>query len=268
MSAEEGGGHDERWVISYADLVTLLLGFFIILFASAKIDEEKFHELSFAFKEAFNVDVRAGQDGSSPVFGGGIGVVPGGNFTNQAQPDVKSIRTTFDDQLGEAGLSANAVDVIRDPQGVVIRVSDRLLFASGSAELNPEALPLLRIVAGVLRGVAADVRVEGHTDDIPVATDRYPSNWELSSARATSVLRFLIEEGRVEPRRMVASGFAEFKPIASNTTPEGRALNRRADIVLTALSKRTATTTATPAVRPQVDPGIVPPPVSKEGAGQ
>jgi chemotaxis protein MotB len=266
MSAEEGGGgHDERWVISYADLVTLLLGFFIILFASAQIDQDKFHELSFAFKEAFNVDVRKGQDGSSPVFGGGIGVVPGGNFTSQAQPDIKSIRTSFDEQLTEAGLTSNAVDVIRDGQGVVIRVSDRLLFASASAELNPEALPLLRVVAGVLRGIASDVRVEGHTDDVPVASDRYATNWELSSARATTVLRFLVEEGQIDARRMVAAGYAEFRPLASNTTPEGRAINRRADIVLTALPARAVT--PSPA-RPAIDPAAAPAPITKEGATQ
>ncbi len=255
MSAEEGGGgHDERWVISYADLVTLLLGFFIILFASAQIDQDKYHELSFAFKQAFNVDVRAGADGSSPVFGGGIGVVPGGNFTSQAQPDVKSIRTTFDEQLLESGLTSNAVDVLRDGQGVVIRVSDRLLFSSASAELNQEAKPLLRVVAGVLRGINSEVRVEGHTDNVPVASDRYPTNWELSSARATTVLRFLADEG-IEPRRMVAAGYAEFRPLASNTTPEGRAINRRADIVLTAIPAGTAT--ASPA-RPSIDPAVTP----------
>ncbi|MCC6237077.1 MAG: OmpA family protein [Dehalococcoidia bacterium] len=260
MSAEEGGGHDERWVISYADLVTLLLGFFIILFASAQIDQEKFHELSFAFKEAFNVDVRAGADGSSPVLTGGLGVVPGGNFSSFAQPDVKSIRTTFDEQLLESGLTSSSVDILRDGQGVVIRVSDRLLFASASAELNPEAIPLLEVVAGVLRGIESDVRVEGHTDNVPVASERYPTNWELSSARATTVLRFLLDEG-VEPRRLVAAGYAEFHPIASNTTPEGRAINRRADIVLTALPARTAT--PSPA-QPSIDPKVTP--VTSKGA--
>ncbi len=266
MSAEEGGGgHDERWVISYADLVTLLLGFFIILFASAKIDEDKFHELSFAFKEAFNVDVRQGADGTSPVFSGGIGVVPGGNFASQAQPEVKAIRTSLDEQLTEAGLTASAVDVIRDGQGIVIRVSDRLLFASASAELNPEALPLLRVVSGVLRGLASDVRIEGHTDDIPVASERYATNWELSSARATTVLRFLVEDGKVDPKRMVAAGFAEFRPLASNTTPEGRALNRRADIVLTALTP-VRPSGAAPA-RPSINPAVTPAATTTGGPG-
>jgi chemotaxis protein MotB len=146
---------------------------------------------------------------------------------------------------------------------VVIRVSDRLLFASASAELNPEALPLLRVVAGVLRGISSDVRVEGHTDDVPVLSERYATNWELSSARATTVLRFLVEEGDVEARRMVAAGYAEFRPLASNTTPEGRALNRRADIVLTAPPPRTATPAA---ARPVIDPAVTPVPASSEGA--
>jgi chemotaxis protein MotB len=253
MSAEEGGGgHDERWVISYADLVTLLLGFFIILFASAQIDQEKFHELSFAFKEAFNVDVKKGGDGTTPVFEGGLGLVPGGNAATRAQPDIKLIRSSLDEQLGLDGLSTSSVDVIRDAQGIVIRVSDRLLFEPASAELNPEALPLLRAVAGVLRGLGSDVRVEGHTDNVPVLSERYPTNWELSSARATTVLRYLIEEGGLDPRRLVAAGYGEYRPVASNTTPEGRALNRRADIVL--VSTPAPKATATPVVQPQVTP--------------
>ena len=260
---EEGGGHDERWVISYADLVTLLFGFFIILFASAQVDQQKFIELSYSFKEAFNVDVRAGNaDGASPVFGGGLGVLPGGNFSSFAQPDVKSIRTTFDDELLTSGLTSSAVDVLRDGDGVIIRVSDRLLFSSASAELNPEAVPLLKVVAGVLRGINSDVRVEGHTDNVPVASDRYPTNWELSSARATTVLRFLLDEG-IEPRRLVASGYAEFHPIASNTTPEGRAINRRADIVLTRIPAKAAT--PAPAA-PSIDPRVTP--VTSKGGTQ
>jgi chemotaxis protein MotB len=255
---------DERWVISYADLVTLLLGFFIILFAAAKVDQDKLHELSFAFKQAFNVDVREGDEGSSPAFKGGLGIVPGANTAQIPEPDIRQIRAIVDEQLTVDGLSSSAVDVIRDGQGVVIRVSDRLLFASASAELNPEAKPLLRAVAGVLKGLGSDVRVEGHTDNVPVLGERYPTNWELSSARATTVLRFLIEEGSLDARRMVAAGYAEFRPIASNTTPEGRAINRRADIVLVATPTAKG---SIPAVTPQIAPVTSGSSSPKGGAG-
>src|SRR5690606_33053495 len=99
-------------------------------------------------------------------------------------------------------------------------------------QVREEALPLLDVVADVLRSLPNEVRIEGHTDNVPVGTAAYPTNWELSSARATSVLRYLVETAGVEPARMVAAGYGEFAPIATNATPEGRALNRRADIVL------------------------------------
>lgn len=273
MSAEEGGGHDERWVISYADLVTLLFGFFIILFASAEVKQDKFLEVRAALSSAFNVDIKEGSDGVSPVFEGGFGIVPGGNFGSFALPDTEAIRSTVERKLDDAGLSSTSVDVIRDGNGVVIRLSDRLLFPSASAQLSAEAEPLLKVVAEVLRGVPNDIRVEGHSDNVPVATSRYPTNWELSSARATSVLRFLVEEGGVEAKRVFAAGYAEFRPVASNVTPEGRAQNRRADIVLVASNPPAALPTpgaAAPALAPipsPVDPGLTQPVVPQEGAG-
>lgn len=274
MSAEEGGGHDERWVISYADLVTLLFGFFIILFASAEVKQDKFLEVRAALSSAFNVDIKEGADGVSPVFDGGVGIVPGGSVGSFALPDTEVIRSAVESRLDDAGLSSTSVDVIRDGNGIVIRLSDRLLFPSASAQLSTEAEPLLKVVAEVLRGVPNDIRVEGHSDNVPVATARYPTNWELSSARATSVLRFLVEEGGVEAKRVFAAGYAEFRPVASNVTPEGRAQNRRADIVLVASNPPAAQATPSASVVPSlapitspVDTGLTEPVVPKEGAG-
>jgi chemotaxis protein MotB len=145
---------------------------------------------------------------------------------------VQVIRDQLEKRLQEAGQPLASVAVTRVHDDVVIRLSDHLLFPSASAQLQPAAMPLLSVVAEVIRGLPNQVRVEGHTDDVPVATDRYPTNWELSSARATAVLRYLLEQGRISPGRIFAAGYAEFRPVASNRTPEGRALNRRADIVL------------------------------------
>jgi chemotaxis protein MotB len=119
-----------------------------------------------------------------------------------------------------------------DDDRIIIRLADNLVFPSASADVRPEALPLLAIVAEAVNQTDNEVRVEGHTDNIPLATDRYASNWELSSARATAVLRLLTDEFGVDPSRMHAAGYGEFRPVANNLTPEGRALNRRADIVL------------------------------------
>jgi chemotaxis protein MotB len=235
MSAEEGGA-DERWVLSYADLVTLLLGFFIILYASAEMSAEKFQEISVAFAEAFNVEVKDGVAGSSALFDGGTGIVAGGNITGAVSTldlDLEAIRQAVRERSVERGVTLNQIVVTRDvDNNVVIRLADNLLFPSASANIREDALPLLDVVVDVIHDLGNEVRVEGHTDTVPVGTDRYPTNWELSSARATAVLRYLVEQGDVHPRRLFAAGYGEFRPVASNRTPEGRALNRRADIVV------------------------------------
>ena len=231
---EEGGGHDERWVISYADLVTLLLGFFIILYASAEVDMQRFEQLSAAFSQAFNVEINegSGSNEGSSVFEAGNGFMPNGSLESILDEDVLRIRAQVDQAAHDAGIAPGQVEVIRSSDSVVLRLSDSLLFTSASAQIRTEALPLLDVVAEVLQSLPNEVRIEGHTDNVPVGTTAYPTNWELSSARATSVLRYLVETAGVEPWRMVASGYGEFAPIATNATPEGRALNRRADIVL------------------------------------
>ena len=235
MSAEEGGP-DERWVLSYADLVTLLLGFFIILYASAEISQEKFQELSIAFAEAFNVEVKEGVAGGSALFDGGTGIIAGGNITGAIAAldlDLEAIRRAVRERSVVRGVALNQIVVTRDvDDNVVIRLADNLVFPSASAEIRADALPLLDVVVDVIHDLDNELRVEGHTDNVPVGTDRYPTNWELSSARATAVLRYLAEQGDVDPRRLFAAGYGEFRPVASNRTPEGRALNRRADIVV------------------------------------
>ena len=239
----EEGGHDERWVISYADLVTLLLGFFIILYSTAELNVTKFEQLRFAFAEAFNVDVKQGQNGESPFFDGGTGIVSGGSI-GLPDPQLDIIRNRVDRKLEESGFAIGTIVVGRQQDDIVIRLADHLLFPSASAELQPEARDLMRVVADVLQTVPNAVRVEGHTDNVPVGTTAYPTNWELSSARATAVLRSLVDAG-VDPTRLSAAGYAEFRPVASNSTPEGRAQNRRADIVI--ISPPTAPTAPDPA---------------------
>ena len=232
----EEGGHDERWVLSYADLVTLLLGFFIILYASAEMSVEKFQEISVAFAEAFNVDVSEGVAGGSPLFDGGTGIIDGGDITGAIAAvdlDLEAFRQAVRERSAQRGVALNQIVVTRDiDNNVVIRLADNLVFPSASANIREDALPLLDVVVDVVHDLDNEIRVEGHTDNVPVGTDRYPTNWELSSARATAVLRYLVEQGDVNPGRLFAAGYGEFRPVASNRTPEGRALNRRADIVV------------------------------------
>ena len=221
---------DERWVISYADLVTLLFGFFIILYATADANEVKMEALSRGLAEAFNVGVTEG-DGEGSFFEGGSGIIPERNDAGSLDFDLERIRQLIEERSLEAGVQGQIL-VSRDEDRITIRLADNLVFPSASADIREQARPLLAIVAAAVNQTDNEIRVEGHTDNIPLATAKYPSNWELSSARATAVLRLLTEELGVDPARAFAAGYGEFRPVASNLTPEGRALNRRADIVL------------------------------------
>lgn len=221
---------DERWVISYADLVTLLLGFFIILYATADANEVKFEALARGLADAFHVDVKTAEAGGS-ILDGGTGIVPERNLAGTLDFDLDQIRRLVEERTREAGLEGKIL-VTRDEDRIVIRLADNLVFPSASADIREDAKPLLAIVAEAVNSTPNEVRVEGHTDNIPLATEKYASNWELSSARATAVLRYLTEGLEVAPARTFAAGYGEYRPIASNFTPEGRALNRRADIVL------------------------------------
>lgn len=124
------------------------------------------------------------------------------------------------------------VSISRKGKDVVINFSDRILFDSGSAELREEAKELIGSIATALEQTSHPIRIEGHTDNVPISTDRYPSNWELSTARAVAVLRFLMEEYQIPPERLIAMGFGEYRPIVPNDTPEHRARNRRVSIIL------------------------------------
>ena len=230
--AEVEKENHERWVISYADLVTLLLGFFIILYATAEIDVHKFEQIAHGLSRAFNVEVKEGSDRGSPIFDGGTGIIPDTLNFSPIDRDREMIRQAIRERSIADGVEPDKITVTRDEQNVIIRLADNLLFPSGSAAIRPDALLLLDIVGAAVAELPNDIRVEGHTDNVPVGTERYPTNWELSSARATAVLRYLVEEAGLGPERAVAAGYAEFRPEALNLTPEGRALNRRADIVV------------------------------------
>lgn len=228
--AHEESHADERWVISYADLVTLLFGFFLLLYATADANSVKFAELSKGLAEAFHVPIKEA-DSSGGILDGGTGIVPGRNSPAQIENDLAFIRSVVDRESAAAGIQGQ-LRVTREEDHIVIRLADQLIFPSASADLRQAALPVLDVAARAVASLPNELRIEGHTDNVPVGTDRYPSNWELSSARATAVLRYLVERANVDSSRVFAAGFGAERPIATNLTPEGRALNRRADIVV------------------------------------
>lgn len=222
------------WLITYADMVTLLLVFFVLLFSFSEIDVQRFRTILSAFQASLGV-----LEGGVQVMWDDTAVQGTSEFDLEA---LDLVRPELAAQLRDVyfGLQAfvagrgleGAVQLELTERGVVVRFADRVLFDLGRAELKPEALEILAQVAEVLKDVPNPVRVEGHTDDLPIRTERFPSNWELSTARATNVIRHLIEEHGFDPRRLSAAGYGEYRPLVPNDSMENRALNRRVDIVL------------------------------------
>jgi chemotaxis protein MotB len=212
--------HDnvDRWIVSYADFITLLFAFFTVMYAVSRVDSAKLSDFVGSTRAAFGPRAVAQ---AKPVIEGIAPVPPG---TAGLQRDALRIIETS----GAAG----AVSVRSDPRGIVLSMGEHVLFEPGRAEVKASSRDALAAVAAVLLKARCDAIVEGHTDSISIANAQYASNWELSAARATTVLARLLKDYEVPPERLAAAGYAEFRPVATNATPEGRARNRRVDIVL------------------------------------
>lgn len=235
------GGHEnaERWLLTYADLITLLMVFFVVLYSMSSADSSKWKQISAALQQAFNVDVLRG---SAPTtLGDAAATTPvtpiDELITNIDVPQESRLQSAIQAVLDQAMQNGQAqtpdVSVGSDKEGVVIRLSGSYLFDSGRAELKPNSFSLLDAIANQLKLEPNDVRVDGHTDSTPlVGSPLYPTNWELSSARALAVTRYLTETDAIQPTRLTAAGLGEFHPIVPNDTRERRALNRRVEIHL------------------------------------
>lgn len=218
----------ERWLLTYADLITLLLVFFIVLYAGSQEDSKKFAILAQGLRSAFNNVSSEGGGGSSAVFLGSGSANAGGQ--GQEFADFQAILQAIRPVIEERGIG-NKVDLRQEQDRIVIGLTGDLLFASGSASLRPAAGPILDAAVQSLRGKPNEIRVEGHTDNVPISTLEFSSNWELSSARATAVLRRLVEGG-LPAGKLFAAAYGDTRPRADNGTPEGRSANRRAEIVV------------------------------------
>jgi len=227
--AEKPENH-ERWIVSYADMLTLLFALFVVLYATGDPNVKKLQTVRFSIDQAFNVGVKNGENGASPVFDtGGGGIAPTiGEMKSRAMVDLSTKMNSF---AASKGIDSK-VQVKSDANSITITLADNLLFGSGSSALKPGSQEVLTQVAEALNALPNNIRIEGHTDNIPISNSEFSSNWELSGARAARVLRFLEEQGGLKPSRLSLAGYGETRPIADNTTSEGRALNRRADIVI------------------------------------
>jgi chemotaxis protein MotB len=222
------------WIITFADMVTLLMVFFILLFAIGTIEQAKWRQIKESLREALGADAieelgtRQGLDViKTQVDEQTVHAVDEvGAMVNREMEDI----ITEVEEFVFKNKLAGEVRVSSDERGAVITISDVVLFPPGSAEMTPKGRATLRQVFDVLKQFNYNVKVEGHTDNTPIRTLRYPSNWELSAFRAAEVAHMLIDDG-FPPERLSLEGFAEFRPKVPNTSLENRAINRRIEVV-------------------------------------
>lgn len=236
------------WLNSYADLVTLLWTFFILLFSLSIINAKKFDAGIGSLQNAFGV-----VGGGAGIFDPGETTPPQLSLIARELAQMETVSMKFQEELENAGLQ-DKVSVEMDPRGIIFRFSDSALFDLGSADIRADARAVLDKVGKLLTTVEYHVRVEGHTDNWPISTVRFPSNWELSTGRASSVVRFFIENLGFPPTKLEAAGYGQERPIGPNTTSEGRQRNRRVDVVLLRPSLSEAEPNAVPVVAPDVAP--------------
>ena len=252
---------EERWLLTYADMITLLMALFMVLFSITSVNKAKLEVLSKTLQEAFSGKVLPGGESirstgadpkavstpsATPPIPAITTLVSQAATTSSAaaklkeQEDFRRLKRQIDEYARQKGIQDKLQTVIAQ-RGLVIRLlTDRVLFDSGLAELKPAATPVLSKVADILRQERVhQVMVEGHTDTVPIAGSVFPTNWELSTARASRVVRFMIGQG-VASRRLAAAGYAYLHPIATNGTAAGRSRNRRVEIVLLRSGQGTA----------------------------
>jgi chemotaxis protein MotB len=236
----------ERWLVSYADFITLLFAFFVVMFASSQTDKSKAKQISEAVEKA----LKEGHSVSIPpavakVLGGTVDDVGQGNAqmhgpggaqkaAKEAQQEVMELTyslKTLSAQL-EDEIKQGKVEVSMTPRGIVVSLKQAAFFSSGTDAVDLSTMPTLEKVAGALKAVSNPVRIEGHTDSIPIHTAKFHSNWELSAARSIAIMEVMSSRFEISPQRLAIAGYADTVPVADNDTPEGRARNRRVDLVI------------------------------------
>lgn len=235
-------GHEdengEAWLLPYSDLMTLLLAVFIVLFAVSQIDAAKAKLMSEQFSDKMmSHEAAASTQPNNEVTQEETSVSSASeaeksNFAEEVElENLQQLKAQLDTLLESKGLTG-AVTTIIDERGLVVRFNNAILFDSGSAEIKKDNEAILLDVSKLINTMHNYVRIEGHTDTVPMSSAIYPSNWELSTARASSVVKLFITQCNFPPDRLVAVGYGEYKPVADNATQEGRQKNRRIDIIV------------------------------------
>lgn len=230
---EEGGGEGGgmlRWLITYADLITLLLAFFIVLYAMNRTEQVKFSLVAQALSKEFDSKSIVGQGIGPSVITQNSGTQTA-RATQQQLQSLSHLQNRLESAIQKVGLSSQ-VSVTSNVRGVEVSLDATTLFAPGSARLSPGAVRLLDGLGTALATVPNDVEVVGYTDSTPIRTALYPSNWQLSAMRAANVVYVLSRVPNIRPERLSLSGFGQYHPVASNATESGRTKNRRVNILV------------------------------------
>ncbi|MEN6411961.1 MAG: flagellar motor protein MotB [Veillonellales bacterium] len=233
---------DETWLVPYSDILTLLLALFIVLFASAQVDQKKFDQIRMSFSNTFGSGSPAVLD-SYRIAPETPDVKPPDSsqdsFTESGEEaamretvQLSEVKKKIDRYIDENNLTGDLQTALTE-DGLMVRIKDTALFPSGSAELLPESQRLAAVVAKMLVPLQQKVTISGHTDNVPINTREFPSNWELSSQRAVNFMKFILaQEKSLQPERFSATGYGEFRPIMANDTAEGKAKNRRVEVLI------------------------------------
>jgi len=226
-----GRGNDAsgsmRWLLTYADMITLLLAFFVVLYAISKVDAKKYQALASSLQGIFG----SPPPSANAPGAGGPTLSPRVDPMPPKQDPVFEVVERLQAAL-ETELGAGRIQIERNPRGILLRFQDTLLFDVGKAELRPEARAILEKVATTIAPLPYPIEAEGHTDTLPIRSGPFPSNWELSVARATAVVRYLVEAHGVSPTRLAARGVAEHKPLYPNDRIRGEPRNRRVELTI------------------------------------
>ena len=240
----------ERWLVSYADFITLLFAFFVVMFAASNSDQKKAGQIAQAVQVAFKEMAVFSPSGkvvplydtgglpadTKSVIGNAHSAFDATQFVasgkvGDGNTAISEVKSQLESLLKEE-IAQHNVHLSEDARGLTVSLAEAGFFAPGAAAINSQALTVVDRIASTLRPLGYNLRVEGHTDNIPIHTALFPSNWELSTARATFLLQYLISNAQISPRRLSAVGYGEYRPVASNDTAEGRAANRRVDLVV------------------------------------
>jgi chemotaxis protein MotB len=245
MSRKKQAEHvnHERWLVSYADFITLLFAFFVVLFASSQTDKKKQVKLAAAMQIAFTplgsfeahsktpplTDLSAAAISDAPP-AALTPPLPSTTSLETPEETEKRLKKFLAEQVAAKRIAPDSITMRITPDGLVISLHEAGFFPSGSAEVRASSVSILSLLAATLP--RNPLRVEGHTDNVPIHTSQFATNWELSTTRATAIARILLDHGPIDPVNLSAAGYAEFHPVASNDTEDGRTQNRRVDIIL------------------------------------